>query len=322
MSSRRHLLASAPALLLGRAALAQDAWPDRPIRFVAPFAAGGAADITARIAAEALAPLLGQPLTVENRTGGGGIIGTELVARARPDGYTLLNIGQATHAINPALQPMGFDPAVDTVAIAPIGGVPTVLLVPMTLPVRDSREFVALARAKPGELAYGSAGIGSASHMALALLAHGLGLDMPHIPYRGTAVAMPDLLGGRLAAIMDNLPSALPHIRDGRVRALAVSTDRRLATLPEVPTVAETVLPGYATLNWYGIAAPAGTPEPIIARIAAAVATLQGRAEYRARLAAAGLEPLLGTPVEFAAYIAADRRGWTDLIRAANIRPE
>jgi tripartite-type tricarboxylate transporter receptor subunit TctC len=173
---------------------------------IAPFAAAGAADITARIAAEELAPLLGQPLTVENRTGAGGIVGTEMLARARPDGYTLLNIGQATHAINPALQPMSFDPAVDTVAIAPIGGVPTVLIVPPTLPVTTAQEFVALARAKPGALAYGSAGIGSASPMALALLAHRLGLDMPHIPYRGTAVAMPDLLAGRLAAIMDNLP--------------------------------------------------------------------------------------------------------------------
>jgi tripartite-type tricarboxylate transporter receptor subunit TctC len=224
---RRGLLGLSAAALAGRAAQAQGNWPDRPLRMVVPFAAGGAADITARLAAEELGAVLGQPVSVENRTGAGGVIGTEIVARARPDGLTLLNLGQATHAINPALLPMGFDPGVEVPALTPIAGVPTVLVIGPQLRARDIAEFIALVKAQPGAHAYGSAGIGTATHMALALLAHRTGMELQHVPYRGTALAMPDLLAGRLAAIMDNLPSALPHIREGRVRALAVSTGSR-----------------------------------------------------------------------------------------------
>ncbi|WPB83016.1 Bug family tripartite tricarboxylate transporter substrate binding protein [Sediminicoccus rosea] len=318
---RRSLLPLFAATALPFSARAQAWTPDRPIRLVAPFAAGGAADIISRIAAEELAPILGQQVVVENRTGAGGAIGTEFVARARPDGYTLLTASQATHGITPVLTRLTFDPGTDTTPIANFAGVPAVLIVNNDLPVRTLPEFLALIRARPGQLAYGSAGIGSSTHMTLALLAHKAGLDMTHVPYRGSALAMPDLISGRLSAMTDTISSALPFIRDGRVRAIAVSTPARLAVLPDVPSVAET-LPGYEVLNWYGISGPAGLPAPVVATIHAAVQTILARPAFRQRMASQGMEVLPMSTADYAAYIARDRAQWAELQRATGLRAD
>jgi tripartite-type tricarboxylate transporter receptor subunit TctC len=314
------LLAAAPAL--ARPALAQPAWvPDRPIRLIAPFAAGGASDIISRIVAEELAPLLGQQVIVENRTGAGGAVGTEFVARARPDGHTLVTASQATHGVNPAITRLNFDPATDTAPVANVAGVPAVLVVHNDLPARTFPEFAAHVRARPGQLAYGSAGIGASTHVTMALLLHMAGLDMTHVPYRGTALAMPDLIAGRLAAMTDTITSGLPFVRDGRVRALGVSTRQRLAVLPDVPALAEFV-PGYEVLNWYGISGPAGLPANVVQTLHAAVQTLLARPAFRERLASQGMEPLPMSVADYAAYIARDRARWQALVQATGLRAD
>ncbi|UPY39263.1 tripartite tricarboxylate transporter substrate binding protein [Sediminicoccus sp. KRV36] len=319
---RRSLLPllAAPALVFR--AQAQAAWvPERPIRIVAPFAAGGAADVMARFMADELGPLLNQQVVVENRTGAGGAVGTEFVARARPDGYTLVCSGQATHGIVPVLTRLSFDPATDTTPIANFAGVPAVLIVNNELPIRSVAEFIAYVRARPGLLAYGSAGIGASTHMAMALLAQKTGLDMTHVPYRGTALAMPDLMAGRLGAIADNIPGALAFIRDGRVRALGVSTPVPLGVLPDVPSISATV-PGYDVLNWYGLHGPAGLPAPIVTTLHTAIQTILARPAFRARLAAQGTEALPMSTAEFAAYVARDRAQWAELQRATGLRAD
>jgi tripartite-type tricarboxylate transporter receptor subunit TctC len=322
MHRRTLLPLLAASALPAAAARANAPWaPDRPIRLIAPFAAGGAADIISRIVAEELSPILGQQVVVENRTGAGGAVGTEFVVRARPDGHTLLMASQATHGIVPVIARLAFDPATDTTPIANVAGVPAVLVVNNELPARSFAEFAALLRARPGQLSYGSAGIGSSTHMTMALLLHKAGLDAVHVPYRGTALAMPDLIAGRLAAMTDTVTSGLPFVRDGRVRALGVSTARRLAVLPDVPALSEFV-PGYEVLNWYGLSGPAGLPAPVVATLHGAVQTLLARPAFRERLAGQGMEPLAMSTADYAAYIARDRAQWAELVRATGIRAE
>lgn len=308
--------------LLATPAFGQTPWtPDRPIRIVAPFAPGGPSDVIARILAEALSPLLGQPVIVENRAGAGGSVGTEFVARTRPDGLTLLMASQATHGVNPVVQRLNFDPGTETTPIAALAGVPAVLVVGPEAPVATFQEFLAFVRARPGQLAYGSAGIGASTHMTFALMAHRAGLEMTHIPYRGTALVIPDILAGRVLGMTDTVNTSLPFIRDGRLRALAVSTTARLAVLPDVPAIAET-LPGYDVLNWYGLSGPAGLPAPVIATIHAAITTLLSRPAFLDRMASLGMSPLSMSTPAYAAYIAEDRRQWGELVRATGIRAD
>ena len=316
-------LLAATALPFGAAlpirAAAQAPWvPDRPVRLVAPFAAGGAADILSRILAEDLSPLLGQQVVVENRTGAGGAVGTESVARARPDGLTLLMASQATHGIVPNITRLSFDPATDTAPVANLAGVPAVLVVNRDLPITNFAEFVAHVRSRAGQLSYGSAGIGSSTHMTMALLLHMAGLDVTHIPYRGTALAMPDLLAGRIIGMTDTITSALPAIRDGRVRAIGVSSPTPLAVLPDVPPLGASV-PGYEVLNWYGLAGPRGLPAPVVATLHAHVQTLLSRPAFQERLSSQGAQPLPMSTAEYTAYIARDRQQWADLVRATGM---
>jgi tripartite-type tricarboxylate transporter receptor subunit TctC len=323
---RRRALIAAPFLLpaAARAQGAGSGWaPDRPLRMIAPFPPGGASDLIARMVVEEMGLALGQPIAVENRTGAGGAIGTEAAARARPDGLTLLMGSQATHATNPALNPRpGFDPGTDTVVVAGVCGVPAVLVVNPAVPARSIAELVALARAKPGEIRYGSAGIGASTHLAAALFAHLAGIEMIHVPYRGTAPATQDLLGGRIEMMTDTLPTALPHIQAGRLRALGVSTIARSPSLPDVPSIAEAGIAGYEALNWYAVFAPAGTPAPILARLEAEIGAAVARPRFQQRLAEQGMLPLPGDRAALATYVAADRKRWTDLIQAANIKPD
>ncbi len=318
--NRRHILAL-PALIAAPVA-AQAPWvPDRPIRIIAPFAPGGASDQISRILAEELTPLLGQQVIVENRTGAGGAVGTEFVARSRPDGLTLVTASQATHGVNPVVQRLSFDPFGDMTPIGNMAGVPAVFVVGPQAQPRTFAEFLAFVRARAGRENYASAGVGSSTHMTFALMAHKAGLDIQHVPFRGTGLAVPEVIAGRIIGMADTVNTSLPFIRDGRLRALAVSTRARLSVLPDVPTVAE-FLPGYEVLNWYGLHGPAGLAPNVVSTIHTAMMTLLNRPAYVARLESLGMVPLPMTTAEYAAYAENDRRQWAELVRATGMRVE
>lgn len=315
---RRHL----PLLALPFLARPALAWaPDRPIRLVAPFGAGGPSDVVARLLAEELGTLLGFSFIVENRAGGGGSVAAEYVARSRPDGTTLMLASQATHGVSPVVNRLNLDPGTETLPIANVAGVPAVLVVAPATPAATLAEFIALAKSRPGALSYGSAGVGTSTHMTLALLAHRAGLDMLHVPFRTTAQVYPEILGGRITAMTDAINTALPFIREGRVKALGVSTPQRLPILPDVPAIAE-ALPGYEVLNWYGINGPNNTPAEAVTTLHEGMQRLLAKPEFQARIAAQGLVALPMSTAEYVRYIAADRAQWAALVAATGIKPE
>jgi tripartite-type tricarboxylate transporter receptor subunit TctC len=319
MTTRRLLLGLAATTALAGPAAAQGEWPQRSIRMISPFPPGGAADLLARALAEELTSILRQSVVVENRTGAGGSVGTEAAVRSPPDGYTMVMGSTGPMAINPSLIRLSYDPERDLVPVVPVAAVASVLVVHPSVQARTLPELLALARAEPGRLNYGSSGIGSAQHLFMELVKQQANVDITHIPYRGTGPAMVDTVGGRLTMMFDTTPTALPHIRDGRVRALAVTSARRDPALPDVPAIGET-LAGYEALGWYGILAPTGTPAAAVERMSREVNALLARADFRAKLAAQGVEPLPGTPAEFSALIARDRARWGGVIRTGNIR--
>ncbi len=319
MTTRRLILGLAAGTALGGTAAAQGDWPQRSLRMISPFPPGGAADLLARALAEELTPILRQSVVVENRTGAGGSVGTEAAVRSAPDGYTLVMGSTGPISINPSLLRLSYDPARDLVPIAPVASVASVLVVHPSVNARTLGELLALARAEPGKLNYGSSGIGSAQHLFMELLKQQANVDITHVPYRGTGPAMVDTVGGRLTMMFDTTPTALPHIRGGRVRAIAVTSARRDPALPDVPTIGETVR-GYEAIGWYGIFGPAGIPDPVVQRINREVTGLLARPDFRAKLAAQGVEPMGGTAAEFAAVAAADRTRWGEVIRRGNIR--
>ncbi len=319
MLGRRSMTALAVGVAAARAQEAE--WPARGIRLISPFPPGGAADLLARLLAEDLGSALRQSVVVENRTGAGGSVGTEAVIRTPPDGYTLVMGSTGPMAINQFLSRLSFDPERDLTPIVPVAAVASVLVVHPAVPARTLPELLALARAEPGRLNYGSSGIGSAQHLFMELLKQQAGVDIAHIPYRGTGPAMVDTVGGRLTMMFDTTPTALPHIRDGRVRALAVTAARRDPALPDVPAIGETVA-GYEALGWYGLLGPAGLPRAIVTKVAAAVDGLLARPDFAARLTAQGVEAMRGTPEEFTALIARDRARWGEVIRRGGIRAD
>ena len=321
MTTRRLLLSLPAALACAGAAHAQGDWPSRSIRMISPFPPGGAADLLARALAEELTPVLRQSVVVENRTGAGGSVGTEATVRSAPDGYTVVMGSTGPMAINPSLIRLTYDPERDLTPVTAVAAVASVLVVHPSVNARTLAELLALARAEPGRLSYGSSGIGSAQHLFMELVKQQANVDITHIPYRGTGPAMVDTVGGRLTMMFDTTPTALPHIRDGRVRPIAVTSARRDPALPDVPTIGET-LQGYEALGWYGIFGPAGLPAPVVARLNREVNALLGRADFRAKLAAQGVEPMGGTPAEFAAMVAGDRARWAEVIRRGNIRAD
>jgi tripartite-type tricarboxylate transporter receptor subunit TctC len=327
MAQRRTLLTFAPAAWGGaRTAMAQPSapadWPSRPVRIVSPFPPGGAADLIARAIAEELTAPLRQPVVVENRTGAGGSVGTEFAARSAPDGYTLVMASTGPFAINPALFRLSFDPSRDFTPVGMIATVPSVFVVHPAVPARTLQELLALARAQPGRLAYASGGNGTAQHLFGELLKQMAQVDIQHVPYRGGGPAMTDTIAGRVQILCDTVPLALPHIRDGRVRALAVTTAQRHPALPDVPSVAEAGVAGYEALGWYGIAAPAGTPAPIVERLNREINAALGRPAFRDKLAGQGADPAPGSPADFAAVIERDRARWTKVIRDGGIRAD
>jgi len=266
--------------------------------------------------------VLRQSVVVENRTGAGGSVGTEAAVRSPADGYTLVMGSTGPLAINPSLIRLTYDPERDLTPIAPVADVASVLVVHPDLAARTLGDVLSLARAEPGKLSYGSSGIGSAQHLFMELLKQQAGVDITHIPYRGTGPAMVDTVGGRLAMMFDTTPTAMPHIRDGRVRAIAVSSGRRDPALPNVPTIAEGGVPGYEALGWYGLLGPANMPRPVVERLNREINALLTRPEFIAKLTAQGVEAKGGTTQEFAALITADRARWSEVIRRGDIRAD
>lgn len=323
--NRRTLLTAATALLATpRFALAQGNWPDRPVRVVVPFTPGGTTDILGRAIAAELQEVFNQPFVVENRGGAGGTVGSEVVARAAPDGYTLMMGHIGTLAVNPSLyRGLTFDPAT---AFAPIGLmaiVPNILAVnPRKVPVNNVQELIALAKRQPGALTYGSGGNGSAAHTAMVAFNQATGTQMEHIPYRGTGPMMNDLVAGTIDLTLTGGPAILPAVRSNLVKALGVSSLRRLSSAQDIPTIAEQGVAGFDATQWYGLVAPAGTPRAIIDRLNEAHNRILNGPRLRPRLEGEGADAAPGTPEEFRDLIARERTRWGELIRATNMRPD
>ena len=300
---------------------AQSDYPSRTVRIVVPSPPGGGTDIVARVLAQHFSKTLGQSFVVENKPGAGNMIGIEAVARSAPDGYTLLMV-PATLALNSVLyKKVPYHPIRDFAPITLAATAPLVLIVHPSVPAQSLAEFVRFAKQNPGAMSYGTAGIGTAPHLCMELLKSMAGIDLLHIPYKGTAPAAADVISGQIAAMFATALTARPMIDSGRVRALAVSGTQRVQALPRVPPVTETV-PGYAAIQWYGLLAPAGTPQPVIARLNAEAARSLKSDEMRERLAADGAEPQGSTPEEFAALIKSELEKWGRVTRAAGIEPQ
>jgi len=309
------------SVLLSTQALAQTGYPSRPVRIVVPSPPSGGTDIIGRVLAQHFSKTLGQQFVVENKAGAGNMIGIEAVARAAPDGYTLLMV-PSTLALNSVLyKKVPYDPVRDFAPVTLAATAPNILIVNTALPAKSLAELIELAKRKPGALSYGTPGVGTSPHMAMELLKSMAGIDIQHVPYKGTAPALTDVMGGQIAAMFANALTARPQIESGRVRALAVSGPKRIEALPGVPPVADTV-PGYEAMQWYGLVAPSGTPPAIIARLnAEALKALRGD-EMKERLALDGAEAVGSTAAEFGALIRSELEKWSRVARSAGIEPQ
>jgi len=302
---------------------AAQTYPDRPIRLIAPFPAGGLADVLARAVGEEMSKTLGQPVIVENRAGAGGNTGADAVAKAAPDGYTLLMSSAGILTANPFLySKMPFEAETAFIPVSNVADMSMLVVVNPKLAAKSLGDLVAFARAEPNKLNFGSPGIGTTGHLGLAMLMHAAKVQITHVPYRGAAPAVTDLIAGQIDGVVDNPPTVLPHINGGRLRALAVAARQRLPLLPDVPTAAEAGVPNYEASSWFGIAAPAGTPAPIVERLHKEIAAAVRSATMRERFASSGARLVGDSPAEFAAQIKQERAMWGEIIRAANIKAE
>jgi tripartite-type tricarboxylate transporter receptor subunit TctC len=321
--TRRRCTRLALAAVLGGLPVARGAaqdYPARAIRLVVPFPAGGSTDLVARAVADPLRALLGQPVVVENRPGAGGALGSEQVARAAADGYTLL-MGGGQNVLLAALgQGRGWDPVGDFVPVAVVADIPNVLAAAARSPFRDMAEAVARAKARPGTLTYGSAGLGSASHLVGELFTRRTGADIVHVPYRGNQPALTDLVGGQIDLMFSNLAGTLSHMGDGSIRLLAITGARRSSLAPDVPTFGEQGVGGLEAGVWMGVMAPKGAPEPVVGRLAAALGDALQQRETLARLRTIGAEPAYAPPPNFAARVAAELEQWRTVVRDADIK--
>ena len=307
---------------LAASAAAAQPYPQRPIRLVVPYSAGGSTDTVARIVGQRLSERLGQQVVVDNRTGAGTLIGTGIVAQSAPDGYTLL-MATPPLAINPALYPkVPYVLERDFAPVTNIAASSNLLVVHPSVPAHSVRELIALLKAHPGKYNYGSSGIGGASHLATALFASMAGVDAVHVPYKGGAPAVADLVAGRLNIMMANLTTAQPYIRAGRLRALGVGTKQRTPLFPEMPTLAESGVPGYEANNWNGMVAPRGTPRAVVERLHKEVVAVLGEPAIAERLTRAGLDPIGDTPAEFSKYLKAEAGKWEKVVKSAGIKAE
>lgn len=319
---RRHLLQAAGATLaLPQLAMAQQqAYPTRSMRYIVPVAAGGGSDMIARVVTERWGKLLNQNFVVDNQSGGGGVVACQLTARAPADGYTLLQGYVATHGTTPATRRVNYDAVTDFTPIGMIGATPNVLVINSSVPVKDIKEFIDYVKRQPGKLSYGSAGQGSLTHLTMELLKQETGMFLLHIPYRGVAPAMNDLLGGQTQAVFPGLAAALPHLRSGRMRALAVTGKQRSPQLKDVPTMEEVGFKGFDAMQWYGVVGPAGMPPDIVRRLNETQVAVLKAPELAEKLAGEAVEPWPMTPEQFGQYIKADLTRWTALAKARNIR--
>jgi tripartite-type tricarboxylate transporter receptor subunit TctC len=297
-------------------------YPAKTVRLIVPFAPGGGVDFTARILAQKLSDAWGQQAVVDNRPGAGGIIGTELVAKSPPDGYTLLMGSIGSVSINPGLyRKLPYDPVKDFAPVTQIGFVPNIVVVHPSLPVKSIRELIALARANPGALVYGTGGSGTSNHLSGELFKTMARIDIRHVPYKVGAQATSDLIGGQLSVMFDNFPTSLPHVRAGKLRALAVTSAVRSGAAPDVPTVAESGLPGYEIIGWVGVLAPAATAKEMLNKLYADIAKALTLADLKEKFANLGAEAGSSTPEQFAAFIQSEIAKWGKVIRDAGIEP-
>ena len=307
------------AFLIGEA----NAFPTKPIRLLVPFAPGGSSSIVARLAAEEMSKGLGQPIVIENKPGGGGNLAMLEAARAEPDGHTLIIGHIGSLAVNPYMyEKLPYDVDRDFAAVSLLAIVPAIFVVFHEVPAKDLREFVALAKKQPGELFYGSAGNGSAGHLAMEYLKQAAGIDLKHVPYKGTGPNVTDLIAGRTQAASAGTPPLMPHVKSGKLRVIAVGGAKRLPSIPAVPTVAEQGYPGFQTSQWYGINAPAKTPEAVIRRLAAEAAKAAKSPLMHERLAIDDAEPVGSTPEEYAAFIKREQARWSKVVRTAHIKAD
>ena len=315
----------APLIALAAAATiaAAQGYPSKPVRLLVGFPPGGANDIVARIAAQKLSDTLGQPVVVENRPGNAGVVAAEVLAKSAPDGYTLMLGSTGTNAIAPALTTkLPYDPVNAFTPVGLVGIAPSALVVNAAVPAQNIRELVALAKSKPGKLTYASSGNGTTLHLGGELFKLMAGVDIVHIPYKGNAQALNDVIGGQVDMILSALPPALPLAKVGKVRILGVAMPERLKSLPDVPTVAEQGLPGYEMSTWYGIFAPSGTPPEAIEKIGVEVRRAVADPKVRDLILAQGIEPLSSTPAEFRAFVGAEQEKWARVVKAASVKSD
>ena len=315
--------AASALLLLIPAIAAGQAYPERPIRIVVPFSAGGSADVFARAVGNKMSEAWGQQVVIDNRAGSGGVIGTEIAAAAPRDGYTLMMGNTANMAINPALyRKLPFDVVRDFAPITLVAAAPYVMVVPTSLGVSNTREFLALARAKPGQMNYASLGSGSASHLTGELLQSMAGIKLVHVPYKTLGTVLTDLISGQVQIFFLGMVSAQSQIKGGRLRAIGVTGPKRSPAVPDLPTVAESGVPGYDVVAWYGLFAPAGTPRPIVLKVNAEVKRIVELPDLRDRLSAEGAEVNASTPEQFAAYLKTEMVKWARVVQASGARTE
>jgi len=311
------------ALLGTDPASGQQAWPSKPIHFIVPYAAGGFADIRARKIGVELAKALGQPIVIENRAGAGGVLGTDVVAKAAPDGYTLGMGNLPPLAVNVSLmKKLPYDPQKDLAPVILIETSPLILTAGPALPAKNVQELIALAKEKPGQLAFASSGIGGAHHLSGEMLRHATGIDIIHVAYKGGAPAAADLLAGHVPMMFEMGYAALPSIKAGKIRALAVTSTKRLSVLPEVPTMAEAGVPGFESYNWQGVIVPAGTSREIVERLNRELNVILAQPLTRELIASTGSEVGGGTPEAFGAFIRSETEKWARVVKQAGIRPE
>jgi tripartite-type tricarboxylate transporter receptor subunit TctC len=297
-------------------------FPSKPFTIVVPASPGGAIDLAARLIGQKLTDAWGQPVVVENKTGATGVIGTEFVAKSTPDGHTLALVA-SSHAINPSMfKKLPFDTLKSFEPVVQTHTVPLVLVVGPESPFKSMKDLVAWGKAHPGQLSFGSSGNGGAPHFSGELFKSMASIDMQHIPYKGSTLAHPDLMSGRVSLMFDTLAATSAQIKGGKLRALAVTTPQRLPALPDVPTVAESGLPGYDTSTWGGLLAPAGTPKAVVAKLSAEVTRILALPDVRERMLAAGVEPVGGTPAQFTAFVGSEMVKWAKVAQAAGIQPE
>lgn len=312
-----HLLVVAAALLAPLAHAEQ--WPAKPVTLVVPYPPGGSADILARLVGQKLGAELGQSVVVENKAGAGTAIGAHAVATAPHDGYTLLMGTVSSQAINPAMNKVAYDPMKDFIAVSPVAAIPFVLVANPGVSANTVADVIAMAKASPGKVAYASAGLGTSNHLAGALLASAANVQMLHVPYKGSAPALNDVLGGRVPLMFDLLPTSLPMLHAGKLKALAVTSRERSPLLPDVPTVIESGVPDYEVTAWFGLFAPAGTPEPVVSRLNAAMTTLLQTADMQKRLRDLGAEPETASVQAYGRYVRNEAQKWAGVVHTAAI---